>query len=382
MLEKDVEGLQSGRKWKGLTMGKISTHQFMTLGAAVLMGTTFLPIASVVTGVSGRDGWMSIMPAFAVGIPYGLMVLSLLDQYPNQNLLLVSETLFGKWIGKIVGVIYILITGYFGGLLLGQLGNIYQSSIMTLTPISVFNIGGLSLVFYLGASGIEVFARFSEVVLPLIVIALVLNVGLSIPRIEQGELLPILSDGLTPLLFGGIKVLPFVMEYILFLAGILTFLPTNKRELGQLKTGVYRAVFLVGILDTLVALIQILVFGPTETVRLVYGLLTLGKMIEISQTVSGVESLFLGVWLGALVIKVGAFFFMSTWGLETVFRLKGLKWNLALSVVFVGIALGFTRGPNLIREISLVDNYLIFLFTSVWILSLWGTSRWRKRKNS
>ncbi|HWQ42199.1 MAG TPA: endospore germination permease [Desulfosporosinus sp.] len=359
-------------------MERISPHQFMTLGAAVLMGTTFLPVASIVTGFGGRDGWMSVMSGFALGVPYGLMVISLMEQYPHKNLLRISEILFGKWIGKIIGVLYIFITVYFGGLLLGQAGNIYQASIMPLTPISVFYLGGMLLVFYIVRSGIEVFARFSEVVFPVIVIALVLNVTLAIPRIEQGELMPILSEGLKPLFFGTLKVMPFPMEYILFLAGLLTFLPIGKQELGQLKNGVWRAVFLVGILNTLVALIQILVFGPTESIRLVYGLLVLGKMVEVSRTVSGIESLFMGVWLGALVIKVSAFFFTAIWGLETVFSLKGLKWYLAVGIIFLGIAFKFKTGPSLIKEIELVDNYLILPFASIWILTLWGFARWKK----
>jgi len=359
-------------------MERISTHQFMTLGAAVLMGTTFLPIATIVTEAGGRDGWMSILPGFAIGIPYGLMVLSLVEQYPHKNLLQISETLFGKWIGKIVGILYILIAGYFGGLLLAQIGDIYQRTTMPLTPIWVFYWGGILLVLYLVSSGIEVLARFSEVIFPLIVFALLVNVGLSIPRIEQGELLPILSEGLKPLFWGGIKVLPLAMEFILFLAGILTFLPTSKQDVGQLRTGVWRAVFLVGILDMLVSLIQILVFGPTETNRLVYGLLTLGNMVEVSKTVAGVGSLFMGVWLGAGVIKISAFFFMVTWGLETVFGFKGVKWKLVVCVVFLGIAFGFLRGHLLISEIAFVDNHLIFPFASLWIPTLWGVSRWKK----
>ena len=359
-------------------MERISPHQFMILGAAVLLGTTFLPVASIVTGPSGRDGWMSVLPGITVGLPYGLMVLSLLEQYPHKNLLQISETLFGKWIGKIIGILYIAITGFFGGLLLGQTGDIYETSVMPFTPIGIFYLGGLLLVFYLVRAGIEVLARFSEITFPLIVIALLLNVGLSIPRIEQGELMPILSEGLKPLFWGGLKVAPFAMEYILFLAGIITFLPNGKKELGQLKTGVWRAVFLVGILDTMIVLMQILVFGPVETTRLVYGLLVLGKMVEVSRTVAGVESLFLGVWLGAAVIKIGAFFYTSTWGLETVFGLKGLKWNLAVGAAFMGIAFGFVRGSSLIKEIGFVDNYLILPFTSVWILILWGVARWKK----
>jgi len=359
-------------------MDKISTHQFMTLGGAVLLGTTFLPVAALVTGVGGRDGWMSVLPGFAIGIPYGLMVLSLVERYPHKNLLQISETLFGKWIGKIIGVLYIVITGYFGGLLLAQIGDIFERTTMPLTPISLFYLGGLLLVFYLVSSGIEVFARFSEVIFPLTVIALVLNLGLVIPRIEQGELLPILSEGLKPIFWGAIKVLPFGMEYSLFLAGILTFLPTSKQEIGQLKTGVWRAVFLAGFLDMLVVLIQILVFGPAETIRLVYGQLTLGNMVEISKTISGVASLFMGIWLGSSVIKISAFFFMVTWGLETVFGFKGVKWNLVVCALFLGIAFGFLRGHYLLLEITFVDDYLILPFTSVWIPTLWGVSRWKK----
>lgn len=99
----------------------------------------------------------------------------------------------------------------------------------------MFFLGGIFLVLSLIKSGIEVFARFSEVVFPLIVIALLLNVGLSIPRIEQGEFLPILSEGFKPLFLGATKVIPFVMTYMLFLAGVIAFLPTGTQELSQLK---------------------------------------------------------------------------------------------------------------------------------------------------
>ncbi|MDQ7096393.1 endospore germination permease [Desulfosporosinus sp. PR] len=358
-------------------MEKISTHQFMTLGAAVLVGTTFLPIPSIVAAAGGRDGWMSVLPGFAAGIPFGLMVLSLMERYPEKNLLHISETILGKWIGKLIGIIYILISGYFGGLLLGQVGDVFQSSIMPLTPISAFLLGGLFLVCYLVLSGIEVFARFSEVVFPLVVIALLLNVSLAVPRIEQGELLPILSEGLKPIFFAGIKVIPYSMNYILFIAGILPFLPTSKQELSQLKAKLWRAVFLAGILDTLVALIELLVFGPTETVRLVYGLLALGKMVEISRTVSGVESLFLVVWLGALIIKIGSCFYVSIWGVETVFGIKGLKLNMAVGIIFLGIAYTF-KGPALIQEIAFYNIYLSLPFTSVWIAALWAAARWKK----
>ncbi|KGK89436.1 spore gernimation protein [Desulfosporosinus sp. HMP52] len=360
-------------------MERISSHQFTILGAAVLMGTTFLPIASLTTGVADRDGWMAVLPGFALGIPYGLMIMSLYKKYPQKNLLQMTEMLLGKWVCKIIGVLYILIMSYFGGLLLGQIGDIYESSIMPRTPIEMFYLGGLLLVLYLARSGIEVFTRFTEVVFPLIVIALVLNMGLSIPRIEQGELMPILGQGIIPIILAGSKVTPFVMEYILFLAGILPFLPADKQEFTSLKKGVWLAVFLVGFMNTLVVLMQIVIFGPSETVNLVYGLLVLGKMVEVSRTIAGVESLFLGAWFGALVIKICAFFFVVLWSLESLFGLKGTKSHLVVGMIFMGVALNNKRGPGLVVEIGLVDNYLIFPFASLWILTIWTFSHWKKK---
>lgn len=304
-------------------MERISTHQFMTLSAAVLLGATFLVIAAGgVTLAGGRDGWMVVLPGFTLGIPFGLMVLSLFAQYPRKNLLQISEMLMGKWVGKVIGLIYIFIAVYYGGLVVAVLGDIFQRSIMPLMPLWLFYLGGLVLIFYLAWSGIEVYARFTEAIFPIIVFTLLLNIAFASRHIVPGELMPFLSEGIKPLFSAMFNIMPFVMAYILFLAGIIAFLPTGKQELNQLRKRLWRAVFLVGIVDMLVVLIQILVFGPRETIRLVNGILALGKMVEISRTVSGVESLFMGVWLGALVIKSSAFLFMASWGLETVFKLK------------------------------------------------------------
>ncbi|MDR3585183.1 MAG: spore gernimation protein, partial [Desulfosporosinus sp.] len=69
---------------------------------------------------------------------------------------------------------------------------------------------------------------------------------------------------------------------------------------------------------------------------------------------------------------------MVSWGIETVFNLKGLKWKLIVGAVFLGIAFGFTRGPYMLKEVALVEDYLIFPLASVWIPILWGVSRWKK----
>ncbi len=361
-------------------MERISAHQFMVLGAGVLMGTTFFPIAQTVMGIGGRDGWMAVLPAYGLAVPLGLMVLALARDYPGQNLIKISEAVFGKWMAKGIGIIYLLVSAYFGALLLAQVEDTFKRSVLPLTPHFVFIGGVLLLVVLLAWAGIEVMGRFAEVVFPLIVLGLVANMFLTLPRFEWEEFFPVFGEGVKPILLAAFKIAPYACEYVLFVAGVIAYLPQRGQEKTQLRTGVWRAVLLVGMLNTLLTLTELLVFGPAEAKRLNYGLLTLGKLVEIEKTISGVESLFMLIWMGAMIIKVGALYFMSMWGLQAVFGVQDkLKWYLMLAGAFFTIGLFFLNGVELIQEIILVDDYLILPFTLLWIPLVWGIARWRQR---
>lgn len=360
-------------------MERISPHQFMMISSGVLLGTTFFPVAQLAAGAAGRDGWWSVLPAYSLGIPLGLMVYTLMRKYPGQNLLQITEGILGKWVGKLIGVLYVVISAYFGALLLGQVADAFRRSVLPLIPVSVYSVTIMLLVILVAWAGIEVFARFAEVVFPIVVLGLIITMILSISRFEWEEFYPVLGNGLTPVLAGVLKIAPFPMEYILFLAGLLTFLPTVEQEQRQVKTGIWRAIILVGVLDALLTLTEIMVFGPAEAQRLNYGLLALGKMIEFAKTFAGIESIFMLVWMGAMITKIGAFYFMAFWGMQSVFGVnKSWKWFLLLGGSFLLLSSLPEGGVELLGEITLVDESVILPFTVGWILLVWSVDRWRK----
>lgn len=363
-------------------MERLSTHQFTILSSSVLLGTTFFPVAYQVTSVAGRDGWMAILPGLFLGVPWGLMLLSLIPKYPNKDLVQISEKVLGKWMGKGFGLLYIFVTLYFGGLLLSQEVDVFTSTILPLMPHSVLTFTGFALVFYLFYSGIEVFGRFSEVVFPLVALSLLTIAIFSIPRFEQGELYPILADGVMPVILASIDLFPLPMEYILFLAGLLPFLSKQPKDLKQMRKGIWRTIFMVAFLLLVTVLVQIMTFGPYETVRMTYGLLVLGKMIEVSRTIAGVESLFILIWLGALTIKISAFFFAGVWGIRSVFGTKNQSWSFLLAGVYLASPMVITRGTDLVVEIGRVDQYLILPLALVWVGLVWGVDKWKHRSKS
>lgn len=358
-------------------MERISTHQFLMLGAGVALGTTFIPVGPVMAGLSGRDGWVTVIPAFLFGTPFGLMLMTLAERYPQKNIFEITEKIFGKWMGKIFGIIASLIAAYFGGLLIGQGIDMFSRSILPVTPRWVFILSGFPLMFMLVYAGIEVLARFSEIVFPIIVLALVGTALLSIPRFEPGELLPFLENGFKPVLNGIVEGIPWPMEFILFLGGLLKFLPNSRQKRKQIRIRVWTIFLLIGFIDTLITLVEIWVFGPSETARQTYGVLTLGKMIEIAHTIAGVESIFMVIWMGASLIKIAAFYFIAWWGVLSVFKVKKWVAHIMIIPIFVGISWVIVRGADIPVAIAQADRYLILPFVLIWVVLLWGISTWK-----
>lgn len=359
-------------------MERISQHQFMIFSAAVLLGTTFYPIAQIVIGAAGRDAWWSVLPGYGVAIPFGFMVLSLSKKHPGLDLFQITDKLVGKWPTKGIVVVYSVITGYLGLLLLAQVRDTFRRSILPLVPSAMIVCGLMLLVIMLVWSGIEVFARFTEITFPLVAGGLLFTMLFSIPRFEWGEFLPIMADGIIPVVWGVLKLSPFAMEYVLVLGALLPHLPVGEEK--RLQQGIVRAVLVVGTLSAALTFTEIIVFGPEEAKRLNYGLLALGKMIEVSKTLSGIESIFMLIWMGAEITKVSAMFAVAVLGIRQVTGWgKNIWLYLGVALIYIAIALKKPGGTSLGLEIDKLDGYLILPFTGFWVMLLVGLE-WLQKK--
>lgn len=361
-------------------MIRISTHQFLVLSAAVLLGTTFMVVATTAVGEAGRDGWIAVIPSFLLGIPFALMVLSFISKYPRKNFLEISEKVLGKWISRGFELVFSTISIYFGACLVSQYIDMINRTVLPLMPYPILVGGGIVLVLYLYYSGFEVLARFAEVVFPIIYLSLIVISILIIPRFEQGELFPILDNGIVPLLRAAYKLAPWPMEYILFLMIMLPFLPNKENDLKQIRKSLFIAFILVGLINTLVVVIQVMTFGPREATRMNYGLLVLANMVEVSRTISGVEAVFLLIWQGISLIKIVAFLFAGMAGLKAAFGLKSRKWGLVIGGFFAILPMYALRGSDSHVEIALLDQFVILPFTVLWVVLVWGGDRWKNRR--
>lgn len=363
-------------------MERISTHQFIKLASALVLGQSFLSAGFLSTMGAGRDGWLATLLGFLAGIPFILLALSIAYRYPGKNLLEITEQVVGKWLGKIIGVMYILISIRFGTLIISQGVDMYTRTVLPIMSHYVIILGILLIVIYLFYSGIEVMSRFSEVIYPIIVLSLIFIALFIIPYFEHGELFPILADGIVPVMQVSLQVLTWPLGYILFMAGLLTFIPGKKEEQKRMFQGVTWAVVMVSILSAILVMVQITTFGPFEASRLTYGLLVLSNMVEVLNAISGVEVFFTLIWMGSIVLKATALLFTGYWGIQTIFGIKGKLVSIPLCLLYIGIPIFMFRGTALVVSIWEMNQFLVTPFVISWLIILWGGDKWKRRKKT
>lgn len=153
---------------------RISPGQVMTLLLTSRISQS-LVFWGTVTGI-GQDYWWESFLATLSGIPLIWLLHSLFQRNPNLGLLGVAERLLGKFLGKVVGLLYCLFFLMLCSLSIRLVSAFIRFAFLPHTP----RILVMAMVTYLAvvtvSGGLEVAARISQVVAPALILAILLVV--------------------------------------------------------------------------------------------------------------------------------------------------------------------------------------------------------------
>ena len=194
------------------------------------IGMTILLTINPSIAVAKQDAWISILLSsmFSVGLAYVLTRISIM--YPNESLISYAPKIMGKFLGHVIILIYVLYWFTVLGIILRQYGDFMIGTILQLTPVIIPIIGMLIVAAYVTYAGIEVLARCSEVLGPLILLGIMLPLILNISQIQLDNLQPILLDNhFSVLLKGALPTASFLGDNILLMM-ILPFVADPRKR--------------------------------------------------------------------------------------------------------------------------------------------------------
>lgn len=319
--------------------GQISSFQlkvlvfFFTIGGAII----FIPSLS---NISYQDSWIGYLIGAGIGILFVLIYTALANLYPNMSIMEFSQEILGVGVGKVVSILYFTYFFHCTAYFLRQLGEFMKVHIFVETPIQAVYFIFFTIIIMGIRSGLETFARASEIFYPVILVLLFVFFVFIFPDVEITNIQPLLEYT---------KELPKTIYYsldspYLQLVTFLMILPcvVETKKNRSFFIGTISGAFVL----FMVILCSLLVLGVYNTSNQQYATYIMARKISIGGFLERIEVLIALIWFVALYFKITIFFYAANLSLTQILNLKEYR-SLTYPLAIIAIVYAIISVPNL-----------------------------------
>ncbi|MGG1516460.1 endospore germination permease [Paenibacillus oryzisoli] len=267
---------------------QINSFQMTLLFFAFMTGSSIVNIPGPLIGFARNGAWLSLLIAMCSGLLMLTGVLYLYKRFPELTLIEYSRKLVGNVITSIIAVAFVSFQWHITSGIVLDIGLFMTSSMMRQTPLYLF----LFFVYIVAAlsvrSGIETIARMLLVPFVIVIFFIVLTLILSINNYDVNHLLPVMPEGVKPILLGGYFAYGFPYTELILMSMLLPYVRSDERSLVGKR--MYISLLLNGFFLLAVTLCTILVFGPMAGERK-YSMFEVARIINMLEVIQRIESI-------------------------------------------------------------------------------------------
>lgn len=340
---------------------KINSFQLFALvflfemGSAILVG---------LASKASQDAWISILLGMAGGLVLFLIYHRLFTYYPDLPLTGYAQKITGKWVGRIIGLVYISYFIYLAARILRDFGELLTSTIYTRTPLFVITSLMILTILYGIYKGLEVLARVGELLFFLVYLMAIAG-GLLIVfsgLIHLDNLKPVLENGIMPVL----KIT--ITQTITFPFGemiVFTMILPSLNEPKKAKKICLFAMILSGINITITSIINISTLGVDLFLRSPFPLLSVIQKIQLLNFIERLDVLFMLYLTIGGFMKIAVFYYAAVVGTVDLFKLSDpskIVFPIGLLILFASGAIASNYSEDIKEGLEIVPIYLHWPF--------------------
>jgi len=335
--------------------GIISTNQFVWMLFIVITSFAVLQIPGILIFHAGRDSWVSVVGAWFLDVLLAIVYAYMGLRFPGQNFVQYSISILGKYVGRIVGIMFPIYFLMVTSLLMRSLGALVVNLSLNNTPIEVILAISYILIAYGVRKGIEAIARTCEVLGPIFLLSLVTFFALVIPKVKVNRLKPLFSEGFYPSLTG----VPFILSFVGICIIMAMYIPICDRSKNGFSAK-FIAVSLGAAMIVLLVCLSINIFGSEQAGNMLNPGIQLARLVSVGKAVERLEMIWIIVAVAAGVMTSANLIWAFSLGISQIVRLSTYK-PLVYPAVLIAFILGLT---------SFDSNFAIFdfvLYTYIFI---------------
>lgn len=320
---------------------KISVYQLFASMVLLGLGSSVL---FFLTPDAKQDAWLAVLIFITAGILLQLLYTELYYQYPNDTIVTYLPKIFGKFIGSILSILYILYFTYIAGRVVrdfSELILIVSLPDMSLPVIAIIFV----VIFVYGAfSGIENISRAAQLILPIFIFTTIISWILLYATpytVKFHNLKPILENGITSIIKDSWLLITFPYgETVLF-----TMLYSSVNESSKVRKASLLAVIFLGIVLSLNTIMFLVTLGVTSASKSLFPLFETMRLITLG-FLDRLDILIIIIMIIGGFFKVSLFTYGAMLGTAQLIKLKSPQ---SLAIPF-GIAI-------VICSIFIAKNY-------------------------
>lgn len=313
----------------------------------IQMGVGILGTPKYVFEKAHHDAWVSVLIAYLFMSVVTIIMFFILSRYENTDIFGIQTHLFGKWLGKILGLTYLLfLLAELLSVLLNYI-DIIQVFIFPTMPSYMMALILLILIVYSVAGGIRVIVGvvFLFVVVSPWFFPLLYD---PISRMESAHFLPLFDASIIDLLKGA-KTTAYTFLGLEILWIIFPFVDNKAKAKRPTYLGLTASMFIV----LVTTIISIGYYSPNDFEKIDWPVLTLFKSVSFS-FMERIDYFIVIEWMMFTIPTAILLLWAITHGTERIFQIKQNKTLYVVSVVLLILCTLF----NTHHEIQQVSDFV------------------------
>jgi len=360
-----------------LNTERISGYQLFMLCSILYINGGMISLYKTLSEVAGPDAWFNFIFSMLYAIFIAFLLYKLSEAHPGKNMFEISESVCGKWGGKLLNILVML---YILHLIIRDLrmfGDFVGTAVLQRTPTEFIYLSAMLVLMYYATGNMEEFARSVNLFFPIFIISIVLLPLLLVNETDLSNLLPILSQGSGVILKGGVLSTGWAGDIFIF-GAFLNYIRNSRQYYESLKLGIVTSAFVL----TVMMLLCTAILGHTITGRAMYPAYTMMQEINITDFLDRLDVVLIGFWMPAFLMKIIVIYFSFMAGLSSMLntgKLRGI--NMMSGWMILLLTLVSFRS---VMEVYRFGNYAavpITVFVQFCFLAVVGLcSLWKTRK--
>lgn len=341
-------------KLKGINMVSILIH--------AMIGIRIITLPRDVAKYAKNDSWISMVIMYFLILATGYAFYWIGLQYPGLNFSQINEVVLGKIIGKIIMIVIAIYTISSVGLSLRFFAESIRVFLLDRTPLNLIMIIMILTVMLCLRSGIKTTSIVFDILLPVLLVSIFFLLILPISATDPKNLLPVLHNGIKPVLRGSIEIVDPVIACGVIGYVLPYFKPTKKKSMIKY---IFFSITVTSLIYLAILLLVIMIFAVNETQHLMFPTITIFKALSLqSQVFERAEAMFMTVWIPTTFTTLCVYYLVAVLNIKALFNTK--KDN----IIFYILIAATMFIANIPKDMAEIFKYLEYNAVLAQILNL------------